>query len=112
MAPRKRAKAKVEVADEQLRDYELVLITNPELVEEKFDSIIDNLSQLITNSGGLVSEVDRWGKRRLAYPIGHFGEGIYVLARFKLKPAASIELEASLRISEDVLRHLLIKLNS
>jgi len=106
-----RKKAKVEVEDEQLRDYELVLIINPEVVEEKFDSIIDNASQLITNSGGLVSEVERWGKRRLAYPIEHFGEGTYVLTRFKLKPTISKELEASLRISEDVLRHLLIKLS-
>ncbi len=107
-----RKKAKAEVEDEQLRDYEMVLIINPEVVEEKFDSIIDNISQLVTNSGGLVSEVDRWGKRRLAYPIEHFGEGTYVLTRFKLKPTISKELEASLRISEDVLRHLLIKLDS
>jgi len=56
--------------------------------------------------------VERWGKRRLAYPIEHFMEGNYVLARFKLKPALSKELEANLRISEELLRHLLIKLSN
>ena len=102
----------MKVEDKQLRDYELVLIISPEVVEEKFDAIIDNISQFITEKGGIVSNVERWGKRRLAYPIEHFMEGSYVLARFRLKPALSKELEVNLQISEEVLRHLLVKLNS
>ena len=103
------AKAKKE---EQLRDYELVLIIKPEVVEEEFDSIIDNISQLITGKGGNLSNVERWGKRKLAYPIEHSMEGNYVLTQFQLKPTLSKELEANLKITEHVLRHLLIKVSS
>ena len=95
---------------EQLRDYELVLVINPEVAEEEFEATIDNVSRFITGKGGIISDIERWGKRRLAYPIRHFGEGSYVLTRFKLKPAFGKELEVNLRISEEVLRHLLIRL--
>ena len=110
--PRRISKKVLKVEDKQLRDYELVLIISPEVVEEKFDATIDNVSQFITGKNGIISDVDRWGKRRLAYPVEHFMEGSYVLIRFKLKPALSKELEANLQISEEVLRHLLVKLSS
>ncbi len=97
---------------EQLFDYELVLVISPEVAEEEFEATIDNVSRLITGKGGTVSDIERWGKRRLAYPIRHFTEGSYVLVRFKLKPAFGKELGVSLRISEEVLRHLLIRLDS
>jgi len=98
--------------DKQLRDYELVLVISPEVAEEKFEAMIDDVSQFITKKGGTISDIERWGKRRLAYPIIHFVEGSYVLARFKLRPAFGKELEANLRISEEVLRHLLVRLGS
>ena len=110
MVPRRTSKKVLEVEDKQLRDYELVLIISPEVVEEKFDAVMDNVSQFITEKGGTVSDVERWGKRRLAYPIEHFTEGSYVLAHFSLKPALTKELEANLQISEEVLRHLLVKI--
>ena len=99
-------------ADEQLRDYELVLIINPEIAEEQFEATVDNVNRFVTEKGGAVSDIERWGKRRLAYPIKHCAEGHYVLARFKLKPAFGKELEANLGISEEVLRHLLVRLDS
>ena len=100
------------VEDERLHDYELVLIISPEVQGEKFDTVIDNVSRFITGKGGIVSNVEQWGKRRLAYSIRHFEEGSYVLSRFKLKPTLSKELEANLQISEEILRHLLVKLSS
>ena len=106
----KTSKKVLEVEDKQLRDYELVLIISPEVVEEKFDAVMDNVSQFITENGGTVSDVEQWGKKRLAYPIGHFVEGSYVLAHFNLKPALTKELEGNLQISEEVLRHLLVKI--
>ncbi len=112
MAPRRISKKVLKVEDTQLRDYELVLIISPEVVEEKFDATIDGVSQFITEKGGTISDVERWGKRKLAYPIEHFMEGNYVLTRFSLKPALSKELEANLQISEEVLRHLLVNLSS
>ena len=97
---------------ERLRDYELVLVISPEVTEEEFEATIDNVSRFITEKGGIISDTQRWGKRRLAYPIRHFMEGSYVLTRFRLQPAFGKELEANLRISEAVLRHLLVRLES
>lgn len=95
-----------------MRDYELTLIINPEFSEEQFEATLDNLSRFITEKGGAVSNIERWGKRRLAYPIKHCTEGNYVLAKIQIEPSQGKELEANLQISEDVLRHLLIKLDS
>lgn len=92
-----------------MRDYELVVIINPEVPEEEVPANIDRVSEFITARGGSVSEVNRWGKRKLAYPINHFREGNYVLTKFKLDPRKAAELEANLRISEKILRHLLVK---
>ncbi|HEY87315.1 MAG TPA: 30S ribosomal protein S6 [Dehalococcoidia bacterium] len=100
------------VDDYRLQDYELVLIVSPEVGDEALDATIDNVSKFITGSGGTISNVERWGKRRLAYPIKHFREGSYVLTQFRLKPVLSKEFETNLRISEEVLRHLLVKLGS
>jgi len=110
MVSRKVSKKTVKVDDKQVRDYELIFIISPEVAEEKSDTIIDNVSQLITGGGGAISDVERWGKRKLAYPIRHFMEGDYVLTRFQSKPALGKELEANLRITEEILRHLLIKI--
>jgi len=95
----------------QLPDYELVLVISPELTEEESEATIDSVTRFITGKGGIISDIERWGKRRLAYPIRRFVEGSYVLARFTLQPASHKELEANLRIAEEVLRHLLIKLD-
>ena len=93
-----------------MRDYELIVIVSPEVPEEELPSHLDKISEFITNKGGSVTEVERWGKRKLAYPISHFREGNYVLTRFKLEPGTTAELEANLRISERILRHLLVRL--
>ena len=102
--------AKVE--DKQQRNYELVLIVSPEVKDEALDTRVEKISQLITEKGGVISEVDRWGTRKLAYPIHRFTEGSYVLIQLKLKPTTGKELESNLQISEDILRYLLIKLSS
>ena len=101
----------LKVEADQLHDYELTLIISPEIVEEAFDNTINKFSQFITENGGTISNVENWGKKKLAYPIKRFMEGSYVLTQFKLRPRACKELEAKLQISEEVLRHLLIKLS-
>ena len=75
------------------------------------DMLLATLVKGISRSEKLERRL-RWGKRKLAYPIEHFTDGNYVLTQFKLKPELSKELEASLRISEEVLRYLLIRLGS
>jgi len=96
----------------KFHDYELVLVISPELDEERFQATIDGVSRFVADKGGVVADTERWGKRKLAYPIKHFEEGNYVLLKFKLPPVFGKELEANLSISEDVLRHLLIRLES
>ncbi len=91
-----------------LRDYELTVIIRPDIDEEKLEARIKAVSQFITDKGGSVTEVQKWGKRKLGYPIKHSLEGNYVFFKAKLKPGTGKELETNLRISEDVLRHLLI----
>ena len=94
-----------------MRDYELVIIISPEVAEEDVPGTIDKVSEFITSRGGDVTAVDRWGKRKLAYPINRFREGNYVLSQIKLEPEITAELEANLKISEDILRHLLVRLD-
>ena len=97
---------------DDLRDYELVVVVSPQLSDESFDATIDKYSRFISGKGGTIGDTQRWGKRRLAYPIKHFTEGNYVLLKFRMKPAFSRDLEANLRISEEVVRHLLVKMES
>jgi small subunit ribosomal protein S6 len=92
-----------------LRDYELVVILSPELAEEDIPAAIDRLSQLIVDRGGEVKDIDRWGRRKLAYPINKHLEGNYLVTQIRLDPNRTSDVEAGLRISEEVLRHLLLR---
>jgi len=94
-----------------LRDYELVVIISPEIAEEEIPATVEKISQFIIERGGSIAEVNQWGKRKLAYPIKHFVEGNYVLTQFTMEPRLTEELEASLGISEEILRHLLVRLD-
>ena len=107
-----RKKVETKVEDTKSQEYELVYILNPEMTDEVLETRINNINQFITGREGIVDAVDKWGKKKLAYPIKHFLEGNYVLTKFKMSPARCKELEANLRISEDVVRHLLIKVGN
>ena len=102
----------LEAKGELLRSYEVVLIINPEIGAEELDSLLDGVSKTITGKGGAVDEVVKWGRRKLAYPINRLLEGTYVLMRFKSKPSLNRELSAGLRISEKIMRHLLVNLEA
>ena len=112
MGPNNSQKEALRTEDKQLRDYELVFILSPEVGEDNIDAVVNNLNRFITNKGGVISDEKRWGKRKLAYPIKRHSEGNYVLTRLKLKPAVAKELDAYLKISEEVIRHLLVKVGS
>ena len=90
-------------------DYELVAIVSPDASDEIVAGKIDGVSQLITERQGVVEESQRWGKRRLAYPIKKYIEGNYSLLRFKLEPADILSLRQSLETDQDVLRYLVTK---
>ena len=91
-----------------MRDYELVAIISPELDEEGVSAIIDKVSRSIDSRGGVVEGVDKWGIRKLAYPMKKFMEANYVLARFKLMPKSVRELEAEISALGGVLRYLVV----
>jgi small subunit ribosomal protein S6 len=92
-----------------MHDYELVAIINPEVDEEGVSKIVDEVTQSISNRGGVVEETQKWGRRKLAYPVKKFTEADYVLARFKLMPKSVKELEREISASGDVLRYLVVK---
>jgi small subunit ribosomal protein S6 len=89
------------------RNYELMLVINPEWTEEQLNVTSSAVGQFITGLGGNVTEVKVLGKRRLAYPIKHFSEGYYLLLHFTLKSESSPQLENRLNISEEIIRYLL-----
>lgn len=92
-----------------LRDYELVVILSPEIGDDVISESLERLNQGVTGRGGEVVEVNHWGRRRLAYPINRHFEGNYVVSQIKLDPAEVPAFEGSLRISEEVIRHLIVK---
>ena len=112
MAGKVTTKELKKVEDEELRDYELILIFSPEVAEDVLDAALAKVHLFITERGGTLSTVEQWGKRRFAYPLQRFVEGSYVLTSFKLTPKLTKELEANLHISEEILRHLLVRLDS
>jgi len=94
-----------------LRRYELVVIVSPEIAEDDVSDTVDRLVRKpVEGEGGELQEMDNWGRRKLAYPIQKFQEGNYVLNQLNMDPQKTDELERGLQISEDVLRHLLIRL--
>jgi len=97
--------------DTRLQEYELVYILSPDMTEEALETRVNGMSEFITSREGVIGAVDKWGKKRLAYPIKHFQDGNYILTKFKMNPGHCKELEANLRISEDIVRHLLIRIN-
>ncbi len=92
-----------------MHEYELMFILHPRLTADETAAAIERVSERIRTGGGEVLSVDNWGKRRLAYPIQHHLEGTYVLTTLRLPADATARLETALRISEDVIRHLLIR---
>jgi small subunit ribosomal protein S6 len=92
-----------------LHEYELVVVINPEIDEEDVPAAVERVTGAITSRGGEVAEVTPWGRRKLAYPISRHVEGNYVLTNIKLDPARAHDLESSFLISDEILRHLLIR---
>jgi len=92
-----------------LHEYELIVVINPDIAEEDVSAAVERVTGAITTRGGEVDEVTAWGRRKLAYPIRKHVEGNYVLTNIRLDPARTHDLESSFLISDDILRHLLIR---
>jgi small subunit ribosomal protein S6 len=86
-----------------------MVVLNPEIGDDVISESLERLSQGVTSRGGEVVDVNHWGRRRLAYPISRHLEGNYVVSQIKMDPGEVPGLEGSLRISEDVIRHLVVR---
>jgi small subunit ribosomal protein S6 len=92
-----------------VRDYELMVVLDPNLDDAAIDAMNTRIQTLATQRGGTIEHVDTWGRRRLAYPIGRYRDGVYILYRMQLPPNAAAEIERALKLTESVIRHLLVR---
>ena len=89
--------------------YEAMLIVIPELDEEQVENTISRFQTIIERTGGEVRDVNHWGRRKLAYEIDHRPDGFYVVMEFTAGERTLVELKRILRVSDDVLRHMIMK---
>ncbi|MBV9172166.1 MAG: 30S ribosomal protein S6 [Chloroflexi bacterium] len=92
-----------------MRDYELMVVLDPNLEDSAVEALNTRIQTLVSQRGGSVESVDSWGRRRLAYPIGRYRDGIYVLTRMHLPPNTAAEIDRALNLTESVIRHRLFR---
>jgi small subunit ribosomal protein S6 len=92
-----------------MRKYEIMYIIRPNIEEEAKKALTERFSGILTENGAEVSEAKEWGKRRLAYEINDFRDGYYQLVKVNAEPAAVEEFSRLAKISEDIIRHIVIK---
>lgn len=92
-----------------MHNYELVFIIQADLDETTLNSIVENVESLIKSNSGEVVKTDRWGKRKLAYPIRKINEGYYTFIAFNLLPKNVADLKRSLGYNEQILRHIIVR---
>ena len=94
-----------------MRRYELMLVLRPDTADDRVQQILDRTTRGIAESEGQIVKVSPWGRRRLAYPISGFREGSYFIVVFDAPSASIDELERSLNITEEVMRHLITRID-
>ncbi len=92
-----------------MRRYELMLVLRPDVADDKAQAVIDRTTRQIVAAGGQIVKVAPWGRRRLAYQIDSFREGSYHIVLFESPPEALVEMERTLQITEEVIRHLVTR---
>jgi small subunit ribosomal protein S6 len=94
-----------------MRIYEELFIAKPDAPEEEVDAFIEQMKTAITTAGGTVDKVEKWGKRRLAYKVGRYREGAYVLFQFSSGAETVKEFERRLRVSDLVIKFLTVRID-
>ena len=92
-----------------MNKYELALVVNAKLEEEERNAVVEKAKGYVTRYGGTISEVEEWGKKRLAYEIQHMREGFYYFIQFEAETTAPAEIERHMRITDNVLIYLVVK---
>ena len=93
-----------------MRRYELMLVLRPDTADDRVQQILDRITRGVAADGGQIVKVSPWGKRRLAYPIDSYREGSYFITVFDAPSEAVAELERGLNITEEVMRHLITRI--
>lgn len=92
--------------------YEVMLVFKPQMEEEALANAVSRIEEAIKNGNGEITQNEHWGKRRLAYEIADFTEGYYLLLQIKLPRNEVQELERILKISDEVIRHMIVKIDT
>jgi small subunit ribosomal protein S6 len=93
------------------RTYELMFIVRPDMTEEDQEKLISTLATAVSSSGGTVKNVEKMGKRRLAYTVRRFNDGMYILLTFEGGGGLVHELERRLRVTEPVIKFLSVRID-
>ena len=94
-----------------MRNYESLYIIQPELVGDEQAAVVDKFQGVLTEQGAEIHKLDNWGVRKLAYPINKMGRGCYVQVQFRGEPDIIAEYERRLRLDENILRFLTVKVD-
>lgn len=92
-----------------MREYEIMVIVDQDADDQQVEGVVERITQVITEGGGEVTGVDRWGRRKLAYEINHKGEGIYVVVGLRASNETVAELERVLSLADEVVRFKLTR---
>jgi small subunit ribosomal protein S6 len=92
-----------------VRRYELMLVLRPDVADERTQALLEKTTRAIVSGGGQVVKAAPWGRRRLAYPIDRYREASYHILHFEAPPEAVVEVERGLLITEEILRHLITR---
>jgi len=93
-----------------LREYEGMIVLPAEADEALVSTAVDRIAKTIAPTGGKVDSIDRWGRRRFAYEIARQHEGYYVVVRFQAEPSVQAELDHTLKLADEVIRHKVLLL--
>ncbi|GGE83122.1 30S ribosomal protein S6 [Priestia taiwanensis] len=92
-----------------MRKYEVMYIIRPNIEDEAKKALVERFNNILTEQGAEITEVKEWGKRRLAYEINDFRDGFYMLVDVNANPEAVQEFDRLAKISEDIIRHIVVK---
>lgn len=92
-----------------MHPYELMFIIHPNTETEAHDALVERVEELIKSQGGNVTDLKKWGKRRLAYEIDDQREGFYVLVNYEAEPKVTNEIDRVLKITEEVIRFMIVR---
>lgn len=94
-----------------MKKYEIMYIINPTILEEGREALIEKVATILTKAGANVLKNEKWGERKLAYPIDKKRTGFYVLTTFEMDGTNLVEVEGKLNITEELMRYIIVKQN-